>query len=138
MVWGTPESDIAQLSDEDRILLQIMRIHPDYYDLWNRLAEVSDEELERDGTNPIYHVLIHHTVENQVAAGKPSETAETLDRLMRQGKTRHEALHLIMAVAAEEIFEVLTKNRPYDERRYVKKLRRLGKIRKKLKRRQRS
>jgi hypothetical protein len=113
-------------------------MHPDYYDLWGRLDEVSDEELERDGTNPIYHILIHHTVENQIAAGTPSETAKALDRLMRQDKTRHEALHLIMAVAAEEIFEVLTKDRPYNEMRYVKRLRRLGKNRKKPKRRRRS
>jgi hypothetical protein len=43
-----------------------------------------------------------------------------------QGKTRHEALHEMGAVLADEFFNVLKHKRPFNERRYVKKLQRLG------------
>ena len=137
LVWEMSGLDESALDDDDRALVEVMRMHPEYYDLWGRLDELSQEEIERDGTNPILHVTIHHIVENQIADGKPAEVAEALQRLMKQGKTRHQALHEIGGVLAEEMFEILKANRPYNERRYVAKLRRLGTGPKKRKRRRR-
>jgi hypothetical protein len=126
--------DDAQLNDEERGMFEAMRLHPEYYDLWERLDEVTDEELERDGSNPILHIIIHQTVENQIAANEPPETAKTLERLLSQGKTRHEAVHEIGIVLAEEMFGIMKFNRSFDEQRYVRKLRRLIRSRKKRRR----
>ena len=126
MIWSTPDSESTQLSDEDRVLLDVLRMHPDYYDLWDRLDEVSDEELQRDGTNPILHVTFHQIIENQLAAGDPPETAEALNRLLAQGTTRHEALHQLGGVLAEEMYVMLKHQQEYDQARYVKKLNKLG------------
>ncbi len=124
-VWEISGLDEGQLSEEDRVLLEVMRQHPQYYDLWGRLDEVSDKELQRDGSDPVVHLTIHQTVENQISLGQPPETARTLTRLMDQGETRHNAIHLIGSVLAEEIFEILNQARVFDETRYVEKLRRL-------------
>jgi hypothetical protein len=132
--WEKSNLDNAQLSDEERGMIEAMRLHPEYYDLWERLDEVTDEELERDGSNPILHIIIHQTVENQIAANDPPETAKTLERLLSQGKTRHEAVHEIGIVLAEEMFGIMKFNRSFDEQRYVRKLRKLIRSRKKRRR----
>ena len=133
-VWEKSGVDEAQLNDEERGMVKAMRLHPEYYDLWGRLDKVSDEELERDGSNPILHIIIHQTVENQIAANEPPETAKTLERLLSQGKTRHEAVHEIGIVLAEEMFGIMTTKQPYNEQRYIRKLRRLIKPGKKRRR----
>ncbi len=129
LIWELGGLDESGLSDEDRGLLEAMRLHPEYYDLWERVGEVSEEELERDGVNPVMHLVFHQTVENQIARGEPPETAEALDRLMSRGRTRHEAVHEIGAVLAEEMFEILKNQREYDNENYVSKLGRLGRAR---------
>jgi hypothetical protein len=84
LVWEAAQLGGA-LSDEDARLVQAMRDHPEYADLWDHLDELSDEQIERDGSNPIAHVTIHATIEAQIADGEPKETGETVEALMRQG-----------------------------------------------------
>jgi hypothetical protein len=52
------------------------------------------------------HATIHAVVENQVAIGE-SVVVETLARLRSEGLTRHEAVHAIGTVLAEQIFHAL-------------------------------
>jgi hypothetical protein len=102
-----------------------MREHPEYTDLWGRLDELSDEELERTGTNPIAHIIVHQTIENQIAGGEPREVRRVVKKLMRQGLSRHEAIHRVGSVLAGEIYHILKDNRPFDEAGYVRQLRQL-------------
>ena len=123
--------EIAQLggplSDEDTRLVEVMREHSEYADLWGRLDDLTDAQIERDGTNPILHVTIHQTIENQIAGGDPEQTGQTVEALMRQGLSRHEAIHRVGEVLAGEIYHILKENRPFDEAGFVRKLRRLAK-----------
>jgi len=64
-------------------------------------------------------------VDNQIRQMNPPATKETLDRLVREGHDPDEARHLIGAVVASEIFDILKNMEPYDEDRYVRALRRL-------------
>ncbi len=132
-IWELSGDDEAQLSDEEQGLLEAMRLHPEYYDLWDRLDEVSDEELKRDGTNPVLHVTFHQVIETQIADREPPKTAETLNRLMIQGTARHDAIHLIGAVFAEEFYGMLKQQCEFNTTRYIKKLGRLGRRRKRFK-----
>jgi hypothetical protein len=126
LVWQTAQLG-GDLSDEDARLVNAMREHPEYADLWGHLDELSDEQIERDGTNPITHVIIHATIENQIANGDPKETAQTVEALTQQGSSQHEAIHAVGAVMADEIFHVLKDKRPFDEAGFVRKLKRLAK-----------
>ena len=73
--------------------------------------------------NPILHVTIHQTIENQLAAKDPPVAHETLERLMRSGLSRHEAIHAIWSVLSVEIWEILKEDCPFDEGRYERGLR---------------
>jgi uncharacterized protein YoaH (UPF0181 family) len=112
-------------SGEDAHLVQAMRDHPKYTDLWGHLDELSDEQIERDGTNPIMYINIRTTVESQIADGDPPITGETVQALMRQGLSRHEAIHRVGTVLAEEIYHILKDKRDYDQADYAHKLKQL-------------
>lgn len=55
------------------------------------------------------HATIHTVVENQVALGEGA-VVETLARLRSEGLTRHEAVHAIGTVLAEQIFRALKRD----------------------------
>jgi len=44
---------------------------------------------------------------------------------MRWGLSRHEVIHQVGSVLSEEIYHILKDDRPFDERGYIRKLRRL-------------
>ena len=52
------------------------------------------------------HAVFHVVVENQIALGE-AVVADTLARLQREGLSRHDALHAIGSVLAEDIYELL-------------------------------
>jgi hypothetical protein len=53
------------------------------------------------------HAAFHVIVENQVALGKEIPAQETLERLMREGLTRHDAVHAIGSILAGYIFDLV-------------------------------
>ena len=81
-----------------------------------------DEEAK---SKKIVHEEIHNIVENQIREGNPEEAKRTLDRLMRSGYTRHEAVHRIGEIVVGDIYHALKENRPFDEERYIRKLKEL-------------
>jgi len=124
LVWEGVQLNVPFTGEKAR-LASVMREHPEYSDLWGRLDELSDEEIEQDGVNPIVHVITHNTIENQIADGDPKEVRQVVEALMRQGLSRHEAIHQVGRVLSEEIFHILKDDRPFDESGYVRKLRQL-------------
>jgi hypothetical protein len=124
LIWEMAQMG-GVLNDEDAVLVKALREHPEYYEVWDRVDELPDEELIQDGVNPILHVNIHQIVENQLAAKDPSVVHETLKRLMRSGLSRHEAIHAVGSVLSEEIWEILCQERPFDEERYERGLQQL-------------
>jgi hypothetical protein len=124
LVWERAQLNVPFAGEEAR-LARAMREHPEYGDLWERLDELPDEEIERGGVNPILHVAVHSTIENQIAGGEPKEVRRVVEALIRQGLSRHEAIHRVGSVLSEEIAHVLKRDRPFDEPGYVRKLRQL-------------
>ena len=137
LIWEMAQLG-GPLEDEDARLVKAMREHREYVDLWSRLDDLPDEEIERDGVNPIMHVTIHQTIENQIAGGEPQAVRQVVEALMQQGLSRHEAIHRVGSVLAEEIWHILKDKRPFDEPGYVRKLRRLVKKPRKSRRGRRS
>lgn len=76
-----------------------------------------------EGARLRLHLAIHAVVETQVLEGNPAGTASTLDRLVREGLDRHEAIHAVGAVASEEVLACLSDpSKRYDEKRYIARL----------------
>ncbi|MEQ9330453.1 DUF1186 domain-containing protein [Thalassobaculum sp.] len=60
------------------------------------------------------HAAIHTTVENQIALGRELPVRQTVERLMREGLDRHEALHAVGAEALRYIQDLaLLADRPH-------------------------
>ncbi len=53
------------------------------------------------------HAAIHVVVENQVALGTEIPTQKTLTRLVREGLSRHDAVHAIGSVLAGYMFDLI-------------------------------
>ena len=67
------------------------------------------------------HAMIHVVVENQIAMGADL-VPETITKLMRQGLSRHDAIHAVGAILADDIFEIITNNQEFNKSRYRKRL----------------
>jgi Domain of unknown function (DUF1841) len=77
--------------------------------------------------NPQLHAVIHVVVENQLALGEET-VVHTLSRLQGEGLSRHDALHAIGSVLAENLYELMREggastDAPY--RRYLERLQKL-------------
>ena len=70
-----------------------------------RLAAVEAHHRALAGPHPAVrkprvHAAIHLVVEGQLASGSPPEARRAMDRLVRGGLSRHEAIHAIASVVA--------------------------------------
>ena len=59
------------------------------------------------------HATMHTIVENQLALND-EPVVKALDRLMREGLTRHDALHAIGCLVSEQIYDILKHNETPD------------------------
>lgn len=121
LIWRSVHLDLP-LTGEDALTARIMREHEEWYDVWDQLANDPSRDVERDGVNPILHIMFHGTVENQLAANDPEAVGLVLQALQRQGLDRHEAIHRVAAVQSEEVYAVLNEQRPFDKAEYVRRL----------------
>ncbi len=87
-----PDSETWQSLDEDERIMQIEAYH--------RHADFPTE-------HPEIHAAFHLVVENQVALGDETPTRRTVERLMGEGLTRHEAIHAVGTVLSDEIVSVM-------------------------------
>lgn len=71
---------------------------------------------------------IVEVVENQIADNNPPETKQTLERLIKSGEPRENAIRYIASVLSIEIFGVLKHQEPYNNERYIKNLKALPKL----------
>lgn len=67
-------------------------------------------------------------VNNQIEDNSPPETSKTYKRLLSKGYTDHEAQELIGAVVSSMMYEMLKNKKEYDEKQYIKDLKRLPKL----------
>ena len=72
--------------------------------------------------NPNLKVAILEVVDNQLKANDPPETRQTFERLISEGYSEEEAKKLIGSVVAVEIFDVFSKQEPFNPKRFVKAL----------------
>ena len=68
---------------------------------------------------------IRDAVREQIKTGEPPEAKKTYNRLITMGMAKDEALEMLSAVLAAEIFQVLKHQTPYDRERYESQLRKL-------------
>jgi len=69
---------------------------------------------------------ILEVVGNQIREKNPPETKRTLDRLLKKGYSKGDAMKLLGRSVLGEIYKVLKNKEPFDEKKYIKALRKLS------------
>jgi hypothetical protein len=87
-----PDPERWLASDDDSRLSLIIRAH---------------RKLATDLPSESAHATIHLIVENQVAMGDQTPAAATVERLMGEGLSRHDAIHAVGYVLTAHIHELL-------------------------------
>ena len=74
------------------------------------------------------HAATHVVVENQAALGNAVPTQATLERLMREGLDRHDAVHAVGSVLLNHVQDILSRadEGPDPNTRYFDELQRLS------------
>ncbi len=70
------------------------------------LIEDHHRRARVDLPEPTLHALMHEIVENQIATGI-EPIARTLERLIDEGLTRHDGVHAIGAIIAQEMLALM-------------------------------
>jgi hypothetical protein len=73
------------------------------------------------------HASYHVMVENQVALGGKTPVSETVDRLMGEGMSRHDAIHAVGAVLAKHMHRAMETSVPVSREAYYADIRALTK-----------
>ena len=77
------------------------------------------EQYHRDARIPLpkrarrLHASMHVVVENQLASND-EPVVRALARLMKEGLSRHDAVHAIGSLVAEEVYDLLKQEEPSD------------------------
>ena len=77
--------------------------------------------------NPPLHAVVHVVVEDQLAL-KEEMVVKTLVRLQSEGLNRHDALHAIGSVLAENLYELMQEEQDVTGERYRRYLERLQRL----------
>ncbi len=113
------------LEGDDAQLVQAMRDHPEYYEVWDHANEFLQEQLAVEGANPFLHFVMHVVVENQAAQNNPPEVRAVLEFKTSHGTPRHEAVHAIANGFSQLLWRTLQDREPFDNDAYRRKLAKL-------------
>jgi hypothetical protein len=111
--------ELLNPDDEDELTLLMEARHPELED-----SLKSGVEMIADGEpfNPRLHVTMHQIVARQLLADDPPETWQTVQRLARMGYDWHNIMHMIAALAVEDVHRAMTEDRRFDAGDYVRRL----------------
>ncbi len=111
--------ELLNPADEDGLTFLIEAIHPELAD-----ALRSDDEVIARGEpfSPKLHIAMHQIVANQLLAGDPPETWQTVQRLATLGYDWHNVMHMIAAMVSDDVYHALKEDRPFDPGDYIRRL----------------
>ncbi len=108
---NAPDPDEWQSMDEDERITLVMEHHREFG------VELPNEQL---------HAVVHVVVENQIALGDEMSAQATLERLMREGLDRHEAIHAVGSVLVDFVQALIYDDAaPAANERYNEELKKL-------------
>jgi hypothetical protein len=79
-------------------------------------------------SNEVLQNQLFEIIKNQIKDNRPPETKITYERLISSGYSELETKQLIGQCVAVEIFDVIKKSKPFNEKRYIRNLKKLPEI----------
>jgi hypothetical protein len=111
--------ELLDPADEDELTFLIEAMHPELADALRRGGEMS---VGGEPFSPRLHVAMHQIVANQLLAGDPPETWQTVQRLAALGYDWHNIMHMIAGVVSEDVYYMVREKRPFDPVGYIGRL----------------
>jgi hypothetical protein len=111
--------ELLDPGDEDDRAVLIEAQHLEFAD-----ALHGDGDLIVDGepVNPRLHMAMHEVVANQLLAGDPPETWQTVQRLAGLGYDWHNIMHMIASLITEDVYWAMQEHRKPDPADYARRL----------------
>jgi hypothetical protein len=111
--------ELLDPGDEDERALLIEALHPEFTDA---LHGEDDVIVGGQTVNPRLHVAMHQVVANQLLAGDPPQTRQTVQRLAGLGYDWHNVMHMIATLVTEDVYSALKEHRQPDPAVYIRRL----------------
>jgi hypothetical protein len=125
-IWRcTRDENLEDLSEEEQRLGQIMLQHSDkFFNQFEFADVVADREFDPESqVNPFLHITLHAVIENQLRDRDPIEAFQFYNAMIKSKCTRHEAIHLLMAILIRLLFPMLKTQSMFPLNRYRELLR---------------
>ncbi len=121
--WQKAQADLPLNAMEVRIS-RVIKMHPEYHHFFNDMENFLDRDFQvDDGMNPYLHLSLHLAIEEQLATKQPLEAAQIMEReIIERKHERHDAIHIILEVLAETVYESQRQGREIDPLAYAHKL----------------
>ena len=94
----------------------IEALYPEFADV---LHGEEDVIVGGETVNPRLHVAMHRVVANQLLAGDPPQTWQTVQRLAGLGYDWHNIMHMIASLITEDVYWALKEHRQPDPAAYA-------------------
>lgn len=125
LIWQKMKAH-KPLPDDEQLIGKIMSEHPEFHNTWEFADVLNDVDYDlQSEVNPYFHVTIHSMVERQLAQNEPNEVRELYEALLSRRMKRHTIIHRLGDILFTEIYHCLKAKRPFNNRRYIQKLKRL-------------
>ncbi len=104
--WHKAQADLPLNALEVRIA-RVIQMHPEYHHFFDDMDDFLERDFQvDDGMNPYLHLSLHLALEEQAATKHPPEMARALHHLMTADDLeRHDALHKILEILAETVYQ---------------------------------
>lgn len=113
------------LTDLERIVVEIIAMHPEYHALLESRERLADDYSPDDGAlNPFLHLSLHLGIAEQIAVDRPAGIRAEFERLAGKHGDRHAALHDALECLGEAMWQAQASGTPPDTAAYLECLRR--------------
>ena len=120
-IWRCARDEkLEDLDEEERRLGKTMLQHSEeYFNQFEFADVVADREFDPESeVNPFLHVVLHAVIEKQLEDRDPIEAFQFYNAMVRNKCTRHEAIHLLMAILVRFLFPMLKTHTAFPLNRY--------------------
>jgi hypothetical protein len=121
LLWiKAKNSDMMDVTDEEKRIMKIMLDHEDEYsDMFDNADRMGDHEFDPETEeNPFAHITMHSVVETQLEERNPIEVYQFYNAMRKKKCSHHETLHLLATIFSYLLFDVLKDQVPFDLERY--------------------
>lgn len=109
------------LTPLEDLTAQLIDKHPEYHELFGDPENNQEREYAPDGetVNPFLHLMMHLTIEEQIAIDQPPGIRAHFTRLTEKYQSEHEAQHAMMDCLGEMIWQAQRNGTPPDGALYL-------------------